>query len=225
MVVHQLQNGDDCVVLQTTAYNNNMVNYLAMSERYMISQSDVDALAVWIDWENLCRCVNHLTRGITALSCGAIGKLHHDISVPALNYLTLNTRYRVKDCTVAKWQSSQCMVTFSCVRALWQLEFYICFWILNTKSSICQRCYQAKDCAVEWSGTTFASFGQEWTFLKVSQGIVRLGKEFNLGLLYHEESLAKFCFALDCTLVMPLIHTFLKTIVQATRVWSVFIGS
>lgn len=84
------------------------MNYPAMSEGYMISQSGVDAPAVWIDGENLCRYANHLTRGMTAVSWGAACKsiqtfkLHHDISVPALNFLTLNTRYRVKECTVTK---------------------------------------------------------------------------------------------------------------------------
>lgn len=35
--------------------------------------------------------------------------------------------------------------------------------------------------------------------------------------------IAKCCFALDCTLVMPLIHVVLKTIARATRVLSVLI--
>lgn len=171
-----------------------MVDYPAVGEGYMISQSGVDIPALWIHGQDFCRHANHLARGITAMSCGAVCKsiqsfkLHHDISVPALNYLTLNTLCIVKECTVTKWQSSRCVVTFSCVRALWQLEFYICFWIFNTKSSVCQCCYRAKNYAVEWSETTFALFGQEWTFLRVSQIVVRLGKEFNLEFLYPEDS-------------------------------------
>lgn len=35
--------------------------------------------------------------------------------------------------------------------------------------------------------------------------------------------IAKCCFALDCTLVMPVIHAFLKTIAHSTRVLSVLI--
>lgn len=78
----------------------------------MISQSDVDALAIRIDRENLCRYTNHLTRDINTMSCDAIDRSvlpseqHHSISVPALNYLTLSTRYRVKECTVTERQSS-----------------------------------------------------------------------------------------------------------------------
>lgn len=144
-----------------------------MSEGYMASQSGVDTPAVWIDWQNSRRYANHLTRGMAAMCCGAVCKstqsfkLHHDISVPALNYLTQHSRYRVKESTMTKWQNSWCMVTFSCVRALWQLEFYICFWIFNTKSSFCQCCYQVKNYAVEWYETNFALFGKEWTFLKL----------------------------------------------------------
>ena len=50
-----------------------MVNYPTMSEGYVISQSGVDAPAIWIDdGENLCRYANHLTRGINTMSCDAI---------------------------------------------------------------------------------------------------------------------------------------------------------
>lgn len=49
-----------------------MVNYPTMSEVYMISQSGVGALAIWIDGENLCNYTKHLTRGINTLSYDAI---------------------------------------------------------------------------------------------------------------------------------------------------------
>lgn len=51
-----------------------MVNYPTMSEGYVISQSGVDAPAIWVEGENLCRYANHLTRGINTMSCDAIDR-------------------------------------------------------------------------------------------------------------------------------------------------------
>lgn len=51
-----------------------MVNYHTVSEGYVISQSDMDALAIWIDGENLCRYANHLTRDINTMSCDALDR-------------------------------------------------------------------------------------------------------------------------------------------------------
>lgn len=164
------------------------------------------------------------------MSCDAIdgtSTLHHGISVPALNCLALSTCYRVKECAATKWQSRWCMVTFSCVKVLWQLEFYMCFWIFYIKSSICQCCFSQVKKLCCWMIRDYFYF--IWARRNISGSFLdfckTLGKELKVELFYCEEYLIELRFAPGCIMVMPLMYVFLKTITHSTRAWSTLIAS